>query len=379
MTTHYKRQGVNGDLKFEAISPSIRLILKTAKEYGIKCQEIPYVGMFVLTHRGKKSYLHAQPPTGNDRTSMYCCKNKAITKLMLSSKNISVPKGFVITKSDTINYWKSVYKALNKPLVVKPIDTSEASNVHANITTLQEFISATKEIFKYFGELNQNLLVEEMFKGTEYRILATRDKVIGIMSRIPANVIGDGIHTIKELVSLKNKHPWRGSGYILKKIKLEKAEIIHLKKSGWNISDIPPKKQQVYLRNTSPLNIDQGGDTIDCTSIAHPSVAKIAMRAVRAIPGLTWAGMDFFSRDISKIQEPKDYIVLEINTSPNIAWQEFPAVGKRKEVALEYLKIIFPNLGSRANPQFSKQPKISSLSNPQLQRTASSRASQPTF
>lgn len=344
MPTHYKREGVDGDLNFEAISLSTRLILSTAEEYGINCQEIPYAGMYLLTYRGKKSYLHSQPPTGNNRTAIYCCKNKAITKSILASKKISVPKGFIIKKSDKISYWKSVYKSLNKPIVVKPIDSSLAFNVHANITTLKKFINATKDIFKYFGEIDQNLLVEEMFTGTEYRILATRDKVIGIMSRIPANIIGNGVNTIKELVKIKNMHSWRGGDYDLQKIALDKTVKIYLKEQGLTINDIPSKRAQVFLRKQSTTNIDHGGDTVDCTLSAHSSVAKIAIRAVRAIPGLTWAGMDFFSKDITKPQKPTDYIILEINTSPNIAWQEFPAVGKRKQVSLEYLKTIFPEL-----------------------------------
>ena len=193
-----------------------------------------------------------------------------------------------------------------------------------------------------------------MLIGTEYRILATRNKVIGIMSRIPANITGDGIHTIEKLVEIKNQHPWRGGKYALKEIRLGKHEKSHLNKSGWSIKDIPSKKQQVYLLNVSPFNIDEGGDTIDCTTIAHPSVAKIIMRAMRAVPGLTWAGMDFFSKDITNPQKPTDYIILEINTSPNIAWQEFPAVGKRKQVSLEYLKTIFPELRLKKRKKISR-------------------------
>ncbi len=354
MTTHYMRHGVNGDLNFEEINFSTNLILETAKENGIKCKEIPYTGLFLLTYQGKSEYIHAQPPTNNTRTAVYCCKNKAIAKSILSSHKISVPKGFMIKKSDKINYWKSIYKTLNKPVVVKPIDSSLAFNVFANITSEKDYISAIKTIFKHYGKLNQDLLVEEMFIGTEYRILVTDKKILGIMSRVPANVVGDGIHTITQLVELKNTHLWRGGKYALHPIKITNKEVLYLKRNNWRLNDVPSKKQLVQLHEASTTNIDDGGDTIDCTSIAHPSVTKIAINAVRSIPGLRWAGMDFFSKDITKLQSPSDYIVLEINTSPNISWQEFPAIGPRRHIALEYLKTIFPNLKSKVKSKITK-------------------------
>lgn len=357
MQTHYKRQGVNGDLNSSEISLSTKLILETAKEYGIKCERIPYTGLFLLKYKGKSTYLRAQPPTGNDRTAIFCCKNKAVTKTFLASKNISVPKGFVIQKSDKISYWKSVYNSLKKPIVVKPTNSSLALNVHANITNTKDFIKATKDAFGFYGKLNQDLLVEEMFEGTEYRIIATRNKVVGIMARIPANVIGDGIHTIKQLVDLKNLHPWRGGEYDLHSIVLGKKEKKYLKEAGLNINSIPKNKEQVFLLSSSTTNIDHGGDTIDLTNKVHSSVSKIAINAIRAIPGLEWGGIDFFSKDITKLQNPSDYIVLEINSSPNISWQEFPAVGKRQNIALTCLKEIFPNLNQTARP-ISKPSKF---------------------
>ncbi len=356
MTAYYKRTGVDGDLHTNKVSLSTKLILETARQYGITCVEVPYTGLFSLTYRGKVEYLHPQPPSLNTRTSVYCCDNKAITKSILKSQKISTPKGYIIQKSDHVNYLLSVYKSLQKPIVVKPINSSLAKNVYTGITSQGKYLKAIKTIIRYYGKTSEKILVEEMFVGTEYRIIATRKKVVGIMSRIPANVMGNGINTIRELVQKKNMHIWRGGDFGLHTITLGKIEKAYLKQQGLTVKDIPRKNNRIFLRKQSTTNIDHGGDTIDCTNLVHPSVKKIAIKAVCSIPGLEWAGIDYFSKDITKVQSPKKYIVLEINTSPNIAWQEFPALGKRREVALEYLKLIFPDLNNQS--QFDNPKRL---------------------
>ena len=67
----------------------------------------------------------------------------------------------------------------------------------------------------YFAFKNDNtVLIEEFIKGKEYRFLVIDDEVVGILHRVPANVIGDGEKTISELVEIKNQDPLRGKGYV---------------------------------------------------------------------------------------------------------------------------------------------------------------------
>ena len=47
---------------------------------------------------------------------------------------------------------------------------------------------------------DQTILLEEFITGKEYRFLVMGDEVVGILHRVPANVIGDGILTIEQLV-----------------------------------------------------------------------------------------------------------------------------------------------------------------------------------
>ena len=59
-----------------------------------------------------------------------------------------------------------------------------------------------------------DVLVEEYFAGTEYRFFVINGQTKAIMLRVPANVKGDGVHTIRELVEQKNQDILRGTSFI---------------------------------------------------------------------------------------------------------------------------------------------------------------------
>ena len=57
------------------------------------------------------------------------------------------------------------------------------------------------------------LIVETYLTGHDYRVLVVNDRVIAVARRVPGHVVGDGTHTIKELVDRVNADPRRGVGH----------------------------------------------------------------------------------------------------------------------------------------------------------------------
>ena len=101
------------------------------------------------------------------------------------------------------------------------------------------------------------------------------DEVVGILHRVPANVTGDGLKSIRELVHFKNQDPLRGKGYHtpLEKIQLGEAEDIFLKPQQKNFETVPVNGEIVYLRENS--NISTGGDSIDFTDDILQSLGMV--------------------------------------------------------------------------------------------------------
>ncbi len=347
MSVYYQRRALAEDKKSKKVISDVLAIIKKAQELGIKTERIPYTELVKLSYNNQEVYVYHRTPPYTTATAHICCRNKTITRNLLIRAGLSVPFGYLLKDSDPAEYQDEIFEKLEKPLVVKAIDGSEAIAVTTNINTKKKYFAALKESFAYDRSSEKRALVEKMFGGKEYRILVDRKQVVSIIERVPANVRGDGQHSIAELIELKNQDSKRGSqkeDKPLFKIDIDQQIKDFLAKNKLTVHSIPKKNKQVFLRPHSSLNISLGGDTIDVTDQVHPSVKKIALQAIDAIPGLTWTGIDFLTKNIHLPHKAGDYAILELNSSPRLIWQAEPYAGHRQPVLELFLQNIFADL-----------------------------------
>ncbi|MGC4440817.1 bifunctional glutamate--cysteine ligase/glutathione synthetase, partial [Streptococcus suis] len=90
-----------------------------------------------------------------------------------------------------------------KAIVVKP----KSTNFGLGISIFKEGASLEayqKALDIAFSE-DSSVLVEDYVAGTEYRFFILDGKCLAVLLRVAANVVGDGKHTIRELIDLKNQ------------------------------------------------------------------------------------------------------------------------------------------------------------------------------
>jgi D-alanine-D-alanine ligase-like ATP-grasp enzyme len=56
-------------------------------------------------------------------------------------------------------------------------------------------------------------MVERYLPGHDFRLLVIGNKLVAAARRDPPQVVGDGKHTVRELVDIVNADPRRGSGH----------------------------------------------------------------------------------------------------------------------------------------------------------------------
>lgn len=347
----YSRFTPSGLKKANDIASSTRLVLKEAEKLGISWETIPDTDIIKLQLGSKIHFFYWQVPAHVKAVGLFAC-NKISTKSFLKIGGISTAKGFAIYKNDSLKYQEEVFNSLNKPLVVKPTHGSHGDDVFIGINKLDKYQKIIRQILvKTIGK-KKGVLVEKMFQNAkEFRVLVTRKKVIGITHRQAANVIGDGKVNVKQLIEQKNADPRRGDewsdGLALLKIKIDKFLKNYLTEQNKSLNYIPSKNEQVFLRKVS--NLSQGGDSFGFTDKAHQSVKDISLKAINAIPELTFAGIDFMTKDISKKQNPDDYIIVEVNGSPGFDMHDYPYQGKNRHATREFLNLIFPELRKRSS------------------------------
>jgi len=310
---------------FENYELSTQILIKEALTRGIKLTELdPSDNFLMLSKNEKKALVKQSTKTDLDNyASVLAMENKVVTKKILEKEGIAVPKGEEYHNLKQVRAGISAFE--NIPVVVKPKSTNFGTGIFIfdQGADEKELIKACEEAFKF----DDTVLVESYIPGEEYRFLVIGGKLAAVLNRVAANVVGDGVHTIRELVELKNEDALRGEHYErpLEKIYLDVQSLTYLKDHGYDPDEIPAAGERVQLRGNS--NISTGGDSIDMTDQMPEHYKRIAEQAAKAIGG-AFVGVDMIIEDYKK--EDSCFGIIELNFNPMMSMHAYPYKGKRR-------------------------------------------------
>src|SRR5699024_10447209 len=130
-------------------------------------------------------------------------KDKEWTKQVLKNAGVRVPEGKRFSSNDTDQAVRDYVSSIGFPVVLKPVDNSFGRGVVPGIFTKEDLDYA---LIYVRSELKiKEVILEQHIPGNEYRIYVVDDQVVAAINRIPANVVGDGKHSIETLINKKNK------------------------------------------------------------------------------------------------------------------------------------------------------------------------------
>lgn len=318
---------------------SSRLILEAALKKGLEVKIISKrFNLLKLTYNGESLFIKGTSFPVNPQPACFIANNKFLTKRILRSHKIPVPKSWLVRTSTEAR--KTILRKNLFPCVLKPIKGTHGNKVFANIESLEEFDEVLPLIFTRPGK--KDVLIEEFVKGKDYRLLVVGSKVCAVMERIPAHVMGDGKSNIRQLVKKFNQSPLVGKRYEkpLCKIRLNGEVKRNLKKQAKKLTYIPKEGERVFLRQNA--NISTGGIGKDATEEVNGELKETAIKAAKAV-GMAITGVDIIYDDLSK-----QFYVLELNDCPGIDIHHYPIIGRSKEVASEIVDFLFnEQLGGR--------------------------------
>ena len=325
---------------FANMELSTQAVIEDAIKNGIKVDVIDENDQFIrLENKDHIEYVKNGNMTSKDSyISPLIMENKVVTKKVLAEKAFRVPKGYEVSSLDEaiqkFNYIK------NKPIVIKP----KSTNFGLGITIFKNGTSSLENYSKaveFALKEDKDILIEEFIEGTEYRFFVIEGKTEAVLLRVPANVVGDGKHTIRELVEIKNSNPLRGDAKKtpLKKIELGEIEKLQLAEQGLNFDSILSENEVAYLRENS--NISTGGDSVDKTDAVHESYKKLAVEITDAMMAKV-CGVDLIIPDITEEINGENYGVIEANFNPMMMMHIYPHSGKSRRLSLNVLKMLFP-------------------------------------
>lgn len=343
---HYQQQRRNTPYQlsgYEKMELSTQILLFDAIQAGLSVEILDEHEQFVkLSYKKHHEYIKNANMTSKDSyIAPLIMENKSVTKKLLAEAGFQTPAGREFSSIDEAKQAFPYFA--HTPIVIKPKSTNYGLgiSIFKEEAALADYEAGLAIAFK---EDNQ-VLVEEFLSGTEYRFFVIDGQVRAILLRTPANVTGDGIHTVEELVTLKNDDPLRGTHHRapLEKIGLGELEQLMLKEQGFQLSSIPALGETVYLRENS--NISTGGDSIDITDKFDDSYKNIAVEAVSAL-GAKICGIDLIipNKNLPCQKDSQSYGIIEANFNPAMHMHTYPYKGTPRRLTKDVLRFLFPEV-----------------------------------
>ncbi len=305
------------------LGPSTGAIVQAAVDRGIPYRRLTQGSLVQFGWGSKQRRIQAAEVDSTSAVAESIGQDKDLTKRLLHAAGVPVPLGQPV---ETVDEAWAVAQKVGLPVVVKPQDGNQGKGVTVNITDRAQLEEAYKNAADY-----GTVMVERFLPGQDFRLLVVGDQLVAAARREPPQVLGDGEHTVRELVDSVNQDPRRGEGHAtsLTKIRLDDIAIARLAMQGLAPDSVPDKGQRVVLRNNA--NLSTGGTATDVTDDVHPEVAARAVAAAQMV-GLHICGVDMVAETVLRPLEEQGGGFVEVNAAPGLRMHLAPSYGKPRAI-----------------------------------------------
>ncbi len=316
------------------LGPSTGAIVQAAQARGIPVRRLTEGSLVQFGWGSRQRRIQAAETDQTSAIAEAIAQDKELTKTLLEAAGVPVPTGRGV--SDVEQGW-AVASEIGLPVVVKPQDGNQGKGVTVNIADREQFLAA----YAAASEISDEILVERFIPGHDHRLLVIGNRLIAAARREPPHVIGDGVHTVRELVEQVNADPRRSEGHAtsLTKIRFDDIALTRLAADGLSADSVPPQGARVVLRNNA--NLSTGGTATDVTDDVHPELAARAVEAAQMI-GLDLCGVDVVCETVIKSLEDQGGGIVEVNAAPGLRMHLSPSFGKGRPVGEAIVATLYP-------------------------------------
>jgi GNAT-family acetyltransferase (TIGR03103 family) len=305
----------------DALNPYARIITDEARRRGIGVDIIDAEGgFFRLTLGGRTIVCRESLTSLTTAIAMSICDDKRVTRRIVQAFGVNVPSQIYADDENRTREFLSSHEAV----VVKPARGEQGKGVSVGLKTWDEAAQAIEEARKTCDDV----VVEEYVPGIDLRVIVIDYRVVAGAIRKPAEVIGNGQVSVRELIEHQSRRRAAATGGE-SKIPIDSETERCIAEAGFSLDDVPPADTSVVVRKTA--NLHTGGTIHDVTGVLHPALVEAAVKAARAIE-IPVTGIDF----IVKSPSLPEYRFIEANERPGLANHEPQPTAER------FVDLLFP-------------------------------------
>ncbi len=315
------------------LGPSTRAIVRAAVARGIPTHRVTTASLVQLGEGGRQRRIWTAETDATASIAESIAQDKELTKMLLRQVGVPVPLGRV---ADSPADACRAAEALGYPVVVKPRDANHGRGISFGLTSADQVRDSFDLAARENSSSSAGVIIEQFAPGVAHRLLVVGDRVVAASRGQHDMVVGDGVHTIAQLVDEANRDPLRGENYtdLLGVMKIDEVALSLLARGGLAPDSVPEPGRRVTIKVNGDLTTDE-------TDEVHPEVAARAVLAARTV-GLDVAGLDVVAEDIGKPLEAQRGMVIEVNAGPGIFMHVAPLHGRPQPVGEAIVGLLFP-------------------------------------
>jgi cyanophycin synthetase len=313
------------------LGPSTAAIVEAARQRNIPYRRLNAGSLVQLGYGAKQRRIWTAETDQTSAIAESIAQDKDLTKSMLRAAGVPVPAGRQVHSPE--DAWEAAQE-LNGPVVVKPLDANHGRGVFMDLTDRGQIMAAYEVALKE----GSGVIVEQFARGNEHRLLVIGGQLVAAARGEAAFIIGDGVHTIAELIDLQvNSDPRRGEteDCPLNPVLMDAVTLTQLRSQGHEPHDVLRSGERLLVRRNDNLSED-------VTDLVHPSIAQHAICAARVV-GLDIAGLDLVVDDVSKPLEEQQGAFVEVNAGPGLLPHLRPLKGQPRPVGEAIVRTLFPD------------------------------------
>ena len=276
-------------------------------------------GLFTLTQGGRQIRCRESLSDLTTAVSMTLCQDKVLTHRALQHAGLRQPQQRLAGSAEE----NAAFLAEHGSLVVKPVDGEQGQGVAVDLRTADE----VEEAIEAARHFDSRVLLESYHAGHDLRVLVIGYEVVAAAIRRPAAVIGDGRHSIRELIEAQSRRRQAATG----------GKAASRSTTRPSAPCGPPAMATTTCcpaANTWPCGAPPtctGGILEDVTDALHPALREAAIQAARALE-IPVVGLDFL---VGAADQP-DYVIIEANERAGLANHEPQPTAER------FVDLLFP-------------------------------------
>ena len=281
-------------------------------------------GLFTLSQGSRHIRCHESLSDLTSAVSLTLCQNKQLTHRLLARAGLSLPaQQLAGTPEDN-----AAFLAEHQRVVVKPLNGEQGNGVAVDLRTRAELDKAIEQASRF----DSRVLLESFHEGQDLRILVIGYEVVAAAIRRPAEVIGNGRHSIGALIENQSRRRQAATGGE-SRIPLDQETQRTLQAAGYDYDSVLPLGERLQVRRTA--NLHTGGTIHDVTGELHPEIAEACVTASRAL-AIPVTGLDL----LVPSPQSAEHVFIEANERPGLANHEPQPTAER------FIDLLFP--GTRA-------------------------------